>query len=168
MAYDAPSPLTKVPIKPRHTLYSTSKSRCMIQRKRDEEIILEQSSQDKFGTIDELNEKIDKAKLPQDVVIIKSKEHIVFFEVSLSEKPFIPYSLKIKASLEFQVWNNNSELTLNAVKDVLSTNMCTCSAGYEILNFLQDKSQGEITDKEILESVIKTLQDRWLYSKMSE
>ena len=37
--------------------------------------------------------------------------------------------------------------------------MCTCSAVYEILNFLQDKSQGEITGKEILESVIKTLQD---------
>ena len=37
--------------------------------------------------------------------------------------------------------------------------MCTCSAVYEILNFLQDKSQGEITDEEILESVIKTLQD---------
>ena len=65
----------------------------------------------------------------------------------MSEKPFIIYSLKIKASLEFQVWNNNNELTPNAVKDVLSSNMCTCSAVYEILNFLQGKSQGKITDK---------------------
>ena len=78
-----PSHLTKVPIKPRRTLYSTSESRYVIQCERDEEIILEQSSRDKFGTIDELDEEIDKAKLPQDVVIIKSKEHIVFFKVSV-------------------------------------------------------------------------------------
>ena len=91
--------------------------------------------------------KIDKAKLPQDVVIIKSKEPIVFFNVSASEKPFIPYSLRIKASLQFQIWNNNNESILNAVKDVLSSNMCTCLAVYEILNFLQVKSQGEITKK---------------------
>ena len=50
---NAPSHLTK----PRCTPYSTSESKYMIQCERDEEIILEQSSLDKFGAIDELDKK---------------------------------------------------------------------------------------------------------------
>ena len=119
---NTPSHLTNVPIKPRHTLYSTNESRCMIQCERDEEIILEQSFRDKFGTIDELNEKIDRQSYHKMSLLLRAR-NIVFFKVSASEKPFIPYPLKIKESPEFQVWNNNNELTLNTVKDVFSSNV---------------------------------------------
>ena len=96
----SPEYLTKPPVPPRPTVFSSSESR----RLNEEFLRSEEITRDQFHSIEELVAKLDKSRFPEGVTEILTKNYICFINVCIIDKPKVVYSFKITNDLQFRVW----------------------------------------------------------------
>ena len=101
---DCPPLLSETPPKKRMRSRASSSSRLENQRLREQIERDKARKKDKFGSLAELDRKLDPESLPPDIIVSYSSFSRMFLSVSKDGKPDIDYCLKISESLHFEMW----------------------------------------------------------------
>lgn len=113
--------------------------------------------EDTFNSLDELESKFNMISLPENVNMIRNKNHIVFFfHLTTEEKPTLRFSLKVSSTLDYEMWFDDKIVEKSVIPE--SPNLLdSCSITSRIIDQLNNMKINDITVDIELQNIISKI-----------
>ena len=131
------------------TSRASSSSRLENQRLREQIERDKARKKDKFGSLAELDRKLDPESLPPDIIVSYSSFSRMFLSVSKDGKPDIDYCLEISESLHFGMWCKGKMIYKKYFPDreiATLQYLTSFNSLVKILSYLHEKFIGSVAD----------------------